>query len=121
MKLTKRQREVLEQLNKPSPENPEDEVYPENEITVCGLDVYLGSKRTNHKMVKFLLLNVLISSAGDFCKGDYRIYNINEWGRRALAEPSFDPYAEMERDFRARQNDPTVVFPLAYLVGRSDN
>ena len=42
MKLTKRQREVLEQLNKPSPENPEDEVYPENEITVCGLDVYLG-------------------------------------------------------------------------------
>lgn len=86
MKLTKRQREILEGLA-----SDDDE----KDLIQDGREVWFGDSRTNAQMIFFLLRHVLISQ-DESSPGVYR-YTINEWGERALTDPNFDPLGELYR------------------------
>ena len=86
MKLTKRQREILEGL-------ASDDL--EKDLVQDGREAWFGDSRTNGNTIMFFLQHVLISqeetSVGFYC------YEINKWGRRALVDPEFEPLAELYR------------------------
>ena len=85
MKLTKRQRELLERM------------AAGEELVESGLEVWIGDERTNMQMLLFFLRNVLMSEDAGYSGAGSRYYYINEWGRRVLIEPDFDPQAELAR------------------------
>ena len=89
MKLTKRQREILEGL---ASDDSNLDLIEDSGV------VYFGLERTNVQMVMFLLRHALVSS--DNLGGCTR-YEINEWGRHALREPDFEPLLEIAK-LRAR-------------------
>ena len=97
MKLTNRQREILEGLA-----SDDDDM----DLVQDGRQVWFGDSRTNAQMIVFLLNHVLVSqeetSAGFFS------YEINEWGQRALTDPDFDPLGELYRLERAQREKGVV-------------
>lgn len=90
MKLTKRQREIL------------DRMATGEEFMECGLEVWIGDDdRTSHKVLFTFLRNCLVSE--DNVQGsDCRYYHVNEWGLRALADPDFEPLRELLEAAHAR-------------------
>jgi len=92
MRLTNRQRKILEGL---ASDDDEKDLVQE------GRQVWFGDSRTNAQMIFFLLRHVLISQ-DESSPGVYR-YTINEWGRRALTDPDFDPLGELYRLDRAQR------------------
>ena len=86
MKRTNSQREILEGLA--SDDDEKDLIQQRREV-------WFGDSRTNAQMIFFLLQHVLISQ-DESSPGVYR-YEINEWGRRALVDPEFEPLAELYR------------------------
>ena len=84
MKLTSRQREILEGLA-----SDDDEM----DLIQDGREAWFGGSRTNGNMIMFFLDRVLISQH-ETSPGVYR-YEINEWGRRVLRDPDFEPKAEL--------------------------
>ncbi len=97
MKLTRRQREILEGLA-----SDDDE----KDLVQDGREVWFGDERTNAQMIFFLLRHVLISQ-DESSPGVYR-YTINEWGKRALTDPDFDPLGELYR-LERKQREKGVV------------
>lgn len=85
MRLTRRQREILEGLA--SDDHDLD-------LVEDGNVVYFGLSRTSLVLVNFLLRHALIK--GDSLGGCIH-YEINEWGRRVLSDPDFDPALEILR------------------------
>ena len=85
MKLTKRQREILEGL---ASDDPEKDLVEDGEL------VWFGDQRTSTSMVIWLLRHALVSHDD---LGGCNHYEINEWGRRVLVDPSFEPMLEIAR------------------------
>lgn len=83
MNLTKRQREILEGLAS----GDEDKDFVQD-----GIYVYFGNDPSSVRTVYFFLRHALIK--GDDLGGMIR-YEINEWGRRALSDPDFEPQIEL--------------------------
>jgi len=81
MKLTNRQRQILEMLASEDPEDGSDE------IVELGGEVWVGLERTNHATLLFFLRACLVKSLGGSLSD---VYVISEYGRKALSDPDFD-------------------------------
>lgn len=89
MKLTARQREILEGLA---------EDNEELDLVESDGEWWFGLSRTNGKTGLFFLRRMLIKLIDNENWSDsYRLYEITEWGRRVLTEPDFDPDIEFLR------------------------
>lgn len=86
MKLTKRQREILEGLA------DNDSL---KDLVLEYRQAWFGASRTSTQMINFLLRHALVSEK-ETTPGVYH-YSINEWGRRVLTHPEFDPLSELYR------------------------
>jgi len=95
--LTKRQREILEGL---ADEDPLKDLVQEYR------QAWFGASRTNAQMIFFLLRHALVSQE-ETSVGFYN-YEINEWGRRALMDPDFDPLGELYKMERAQREKGVV-------------
>ena len=96
MKLTKRQREILEGLRY-AQDHPLEDDAPDL-VEEAG-QWWFGFEQTNGKLGLFLLRNVLISPVDsepyESGHGVVRRYEINSWGRRVLDDPDFEPMVEI--------------------------
>jgi len=89
VKLTARQREILEGLA----DDDED-----LDLVETKGEWWFGLNRTNAATGLFFLKNMLIAPVnGEEWDDDYRPYDITSWGRRALKEPDFEPQVELLR------------------------
>jgi hypothetical protein len=86
MKLTKRQRQILEGLRQ-----AEDEASSDFDLVESGNEVWFGCERTNFPTLLFFLKNCLVSITEDSEHMDSNYYRINGWGCKALDDPDFDP------------------------------
>lgn len=89
MKLTKRQREILEGLRL-----AETDLSCEFDLVESDGEVWFGLERTNQKLLIFLLRNCLVSLQDD-SGGGSKYYKINSWGCIALDDPNFDPQQKL--------------------------
>ena len=87
MRLTARQREILEGLRDDS---------SGLDLVEEGLEAWFGDERTSVRTIIFFLRHCLISlESNEGCRCRY--YRINEWGCRALDDPSFEPDIELAK------------------------
>lgn len=93
MKLTKRQREILERLD--AGEELDDFRHG---------GWWIGDEQTTGRIGFFFLRNVLVHEDTTMGAG-HSIYTINEWGRRALREPDFDPQQELANCLREARRE----------------
>jgi hypothetical protein len=93
MKLTARQREILEGLRKAQNDLTLTDEY---DLVESDGEVWFGLTRTNMSTLLFLLRRCLVSS-DDYDTMSYKQYDINGWGCRALDDPDFDPEYELFR------------------------
>ena len=91
MRLTDRQREILQGLRQ-AQTDPECE----HDLVESGGEVWFGLERTSYAPLMFFLRNCLISEEDS---GSGR-YDINEWGRRVLDDPDFEPEVELIKCIR---------------------
>lgn len=91
MKLTRRQREILEGLRR-----AENDPQCECDLVESAGQVWFGDQRTNHATLLFFLRHCLVGPDDPACGGS-TYYHISERGRRALADPDFDPQMELQR------------------------
>lgn len=92
MRLTVAQRRVLEHLRDAegaATKAADNYEYPEYEIVAEGIECFIGTKRTNFRLVKALLKIMAISDVSDGGYGAiFRRFQINETGRAYLADES---------------------------------
>lgn len=90
MKLTARQREILEGLKQ-----AETDPHSECDLVEDGNQVWFGNERTNHATLLVFLRNCLVTP--DEFEGGCTYFDINEWGRKVLHDPDFEPGIELMR------------------------
>ena len=90
MRLTKRQRQLLELM-----------MTGEEECVEDGGEVWIGEERTNVRTLCFFLRNGLLKGPDE--SGGSRVYELNEWGVRAVVEMGFDPQAELRKAIQAAE------------------
>lgn len=112
MRLTRRERQILEGLRR----GEDDLEYDgDNDLAEGGGEVWFGAQRTNHQLLYSLLRNALISKHEDSGM-DTSYYRINGWGRLALKDPDFDPQSRMLKcmaaaELAAMEMEESPVFP----------
>jgi len=84
MKLTKRQRQILEWLA--TEDNPED---GSDELVESDGEVWVGAERTNHATLIFFLRHALVKELSVAGYGS-TVYVITEYGRKVLVDPDFE-------------------------------